>query len=253
MDDFDRYAPFYDRDLDGFADDVQMVEQFALRTGSPILDLGCGTGRLLVPLARQGYELTGVDISGAMLDLARDRLARVRLGKQVRLVQQDMRQLDLGQTYRLVVCALSSFAHLLTPEDQQAALTRVREHLDPGGLLVLDMFNPDLPGMVSAEDQVVLDKSWTDPDTGRLVLKFVTRHVNWTTQVQQVTFILDEMDRQGSVRRTVFPFGMRFLLRAEAELLLQTAGLRLESVYGSYDLAEHAEDSPNLILVASRP
>jgi SAM-dependent methyltransferase len=253
VDDFDRYAPFYDRDLDGFADDVQMVEQFALRTGSPILDLGCGTGRLLVPLAREGYQLTGVDISAAMLDVARGNLATAGVGEQVCLVQQDMRHLDLGQTYRLIVCALSSFAHLLTQEDQRTALTRVREHLCPGGLLVLDMFNPDLPGTGAAEGQVVLDKSWTDPDSGRLVLKFVTRQVNWATQVQQVTFILDEMDGQGGVRRTVFPFGMRFLYRAEAELMLQSAGLRLESVYGSYDLAEHAQDSPNLILVASRP
>jgi hypothetical protein len=106
---------------------------------------------------------------------------------------------------------------------------------------------------VAAEGQVVLHKAWTDPETGHHVLKFVARQVDWATQVQQVTFLVDEMDGEGGVRRTVFPFGMRFLFRAEAELLLQAAGLELEGVYGSYDLDEYAGDSPNLILVARRP
>ncbi len=253
MDEFDRYARFYDLDVGGFDQDLYMVEQFARRTGGPILDLACGTGRLLALLARLGYELTGVDISAAMLDAAQRRLAAENLLDRVRLVQQDMRRLDLGQTYRLVLCALSSFAHLLTQEDQLAALRRVREHLVPGGLLVVDMFNPDLPALVGAEGQVVLHRTWTDPETGRLALKFVTRRVDWASQVQQVTFVVDEVDGRGGVQRTVFPFGMRFLFRQEAELLLRAAGLELDAAYGSYDLDDYADDSPNLILVARRP
>jgi SAM-dependent methyltransferase len=253
MDDFDQYARFYDLDAGTFADDLPMWEHFALRTGSPLLDLACGTGRLLIPLARQGYQITGIDVSGAMLDLAREKLAVEGLEDRARLVQQDMRHLHLGHRFRLALCALSSFAHVLAQEEQVEVLRRVRDHLVPGGLLVLDMFNPDLPGMLSSEGQVVLHKTWSDLGTGRRVLKFVARQVDWATQIQRVTFILDEIDDAGGVSRSVFPFGMRFLFRAEAELLVRAAGLELEAVYGSYDLDEYAEDSPVLILVARRP
>ena len=131
MDPFGIYACFYDLDLGQVDDDLLMIQQFARRCGSPVLELACGTGRVLLPLARQGHQVTGVDISPQMLDMARRKVAAENLGDRITLVHQDMRELDLDTKFNLAFIAISSFSHLLTTDDQLAALARIRQHLNP--------------------------------------------------------------------------------------------------------------------------
>ncbi|MGC9333632.1 MAG: class I SAM-dependent DNA methyltransferase [Anaerolineae bacterium] len=252
-DPYGAYARFYDLDMGGVDEDLFMIRQFAARSGSPILELACGTGRVLLPLAREGYDVTGVDISPAMLELAGQKIAVAGLGAQVDLVAQDMRYLDLGVQFNMVLIALSSFSHLLTMDEQLSTLERVYEHLNPGGLLVLDLFNPDLQRLLDFRGQVILDKVITDPASGRPVLKFRTETVDLAQQVIDVTYIVDEVNEQGHVQRTLFPFLMRYLFRHELELLLRYAGFELEAIYGSYALDEFGEDSENMVAVARRP
>ena len=101
MDPFGIYACFYDLDLGQVDDDLLMIQQFARRCGSPVLELACGTGRVLLPLARQGHQVTGVDISPQMLDMARRKVAAENLGDRITLVHQDMRELDLDTKFNL--------------------------------------------------------------------------------------------------------------------------------------------------------
>ena len=169
IDNFDIYARFYDPDLGDLDTDIQMYEQFAARCDSPILELGCGTGRVLIPLARQGYRITGVDASAAMLERARGKVAEENLSERVTLVEQEMRKLELEERFNLVFAALNSFAHLHTTDDQLAALARIQRHLNPGGLLVLDMFNPDMGRLLEPRGQVALAKVITDPGTGQRI------------------------------------------------------------------------------------
>jgi SAM-dependent methyltransferase len=253
MSQFDAYARFYDLDLEGFDDDVLMVGEFAARCGSPILELACGTGRLLLPLASQGYRLTGVDVSPAMLERARHKLAAAGLSDHVVLVEQDMRELALDRRFNLAFAAVSSFQHLLTLDDQLATLARVRQHLAPGGILLVDLFQPDISRLLEPPGRVTLEKVMVDPDTGRQVAKFHTQQVDLAQQLIRVTYIVDEMDGEGGLRRTLFPYSWRFLFRGELELLLRHAGFEVEAVYGSYDLDEHTADSERLIAVARRP
>jgi SAM-dependent methyltransferase len=253
LDLFGAYARFYDLDCADLDDDVPMILQFALRCGSPILELGCGTGRLLMPLAKAGYKVTGVDVSVAMLSLARSRLLAQRLDSRIALVHQDMRELALGERFSLAFLALNSFMHLSTTEDQLAALGRIREHLRPGGLLLLDLFNPDLGRLLESRGQVMLDKIMPDPDTGHQLMKFRTQTVDLERQILQITHIVDDVDGEGNVRRMSFPFTLRYLYRVELELLLHHAGLELEAIYGSYDLDEFSSESDKMIVVARQP
>jgi SAM-dependent methyltransferase len=252
-DPFAAYAGFYDRDYAGVDDDLFMIRQFAARCGSPILELACGTGRVLLPLARDGYRLVGVDVSPAMLEVARHRVARERLEGRVTLLEQDMRALNLDRSFALTVIALNSFCHLLSTDDQLAALASVHQHLAPGGLLLLDLFNPDLGHLLDARNQITLDKTWTEPDSGRRVMKMCSQSVDLSEQVIHVTLLLDEIDGQGQVQRTIFPFDMRYLFRHELELLLRHAGFEVEAIYGSYDLDEFHAGSERMIAVARRP
>jgi SAM-dependent methyltransferase len=253
MDAYGAYARFYDLDFGDGQDDLLMIEQFAARCDSPILELGCGTGRLLVPLARKGYDVTGVDVSEAMLGRAQRKVMAEGLDGRVTLVQQDVQELALEGTFTLAFCVLNSFMHLLTTDDQLTALSRIRQHLQPGGLLVLDLFNPDLARLLEARGQVSLDKAMVNPDTGNRLMRFGTQTVDLAAQTLHVTFIVDEVDGEGGVQRTVFPFSIRYLFRSELELLLRHAGFEVEAIYGSRDLDEFAGDSERLIAVARRP
>lgn len=253
MDQFDLYARFYDLDLGGFDADLLMVQEFAARCGSPVLELACGTGRVLLPLARQGYQVTGVDISSAMLELARHKVADEGLADRITLVEGDMREFALDGRFNLAFVTVNSFMHLLTTDDQLAALACIRQHLNPGGLLLVDLFNPDLALLLEARGQVLMDKTVTDPETGHRLVRFHTRTVDLGQQTQYVTYIVDELDGDAQVRRTLFPFSMRYLFRYELELLLRHAGYRVEAVYGSYDLDEFSGDSERMIAVARNP
>jgi SAM-dependent methyltransferase len=253
MDQFDLYARFYDLDLGGFDADLLMVQQFSARCGSPVLELACGTGRVLLPLARQGYQVSGVDISPAMLEVARHKVAAEGLADRVTLVEGDMRDFALDGRFNLAFVAVNSFMHLLTTDDQLAALACIRRHLNPGGLLLVDLFNPDLGSLLDAQGQVLMDKTMTDPETGHRLVRFHTRTVDLGQQTQHVTYIVDEMDDDGQVRRTLFPFSMRYLFRYELELLLRHAGFTVEAVYGSYDLDGFSGDSDRMIAVARNP
>jgi SAM-dependent methyltransferase len=253
MDQFDLYARFYDLDLGDFDADLLMIQQFAARCGSPVLELACGTGRVLLPLARQGYRVTGVDISSAMLEVARHKVAAEGLADRITLVEGDMREFALDGRFNLAFVAVNSFMHLLNTDDQLAALACIRRHLNPGGLLLVDLFNPDLGSLLDARGQVLMDKTITDPETGHRLVRFHARTVDLGQQTQHVTFIVDELGGDAHVRRTLFPFSMRYLFRHELELLLRHAGFTVESVYGSYNLDEFSGDSERMIAVALNP
>ena len=250
VDDYDLYARFYDIDYSQADADLLMIEQLAACCGSPILELACGTGRVLLPLARQGYQITGVDISPAMLAVTKLKITAEGLDEQVTLVEQDMRYLTLDRRFNLALVAVNSFMHLLTPEDQLAALIRIRQHLEPGGRLLLDLFNPDMGRLLDFRGQVTLEKVMIDPDSGNRLMKFRSEKADLAQQTISVSFMIDEIEAQGTVRRTLFPFTIRYLFRGELEHLLQRAGFAVEAIYGSYDMDDFDADSDKMIAVA---
>lgn len=252
MTEFDRLARFYDAEYDGFHADLAMYLGFAERVGSPILDLGCGTGRVLIRLAQAGFQVTGLDVSGAMLELARRKVAAQGLEQYVHLVQADMRDFALDQQFHMALCAINSFMHLETQIDQLVALRCWRRHLRPGGLLILDLFPPNPELLADEHGCLIVQRTWTEPDTGITVIKQYTRHVDLAEQVVHVQFLFDEVLPDGTWRRTLVPFAMRYLGRFEAELLLEKAGYAVEAIYGSWELDPFESDSDRMILVARR-
>jgi SAM-dependent methyltransferase len=251
MNEFDAFVRFYDADYAAVTDDLPFYQELARRCGGPILEAMCGSGRLLEPLARAGYQLAGIDISARMIGAARDRLAAAGLLDQVQLLEGDIRDVAPRGPFGLAIVALNSFMHLTTTKAQLAALIRIREALRPGGLLALDLFNPDLRALASHNGELVLDRTFALAD-GTPVQKFVAQQTDTAAQLNHVTFIYDELDAQGYVRRNVLPFTMRWLYRYELEHLLARASLELEAVYGSYELDEYSTESPLMLAVARR-
>lgn len=251
MSEFDAFARFYDADYGSFLDDLPFYRALARRTGGPAIELMCGSGRLLAPLAKEGVAITGIDISPELLTTARRKLEALGLGKKVTLEIGDVRQPLPGGPYNLAFVAINSFMHLGSSDDQLAALASVAQALDTGGVLALDLFNPDPRELLRQNGELVLDKRFVMED-GTPVQKFVAQSVDMAEQISHVTFIYDELV-DGFVRRTTLPFDMRWLYRFELEHLLARCGLELEALYGSYELDDYDQSSPLMLAVAVKP
>lgn len=247
-----RIARFFDAEYADYMEDLPALQAYAQRTDGPLLELGCGTGRLLIPLARAGYAVTGVDLSPEMLAIARAKQVAADLEERVALIEGDYATAPLGGPYRLAFCVMNTFLHLITIEDQVAALRHWRQHLAPRGLLVLDLFHPDHRQLAELDGRLVWDKTWRDPASGATVMKFVTCTGDPARQILHVTMIYDETTPDGALRRTVGSYDIHTMGRYEAELLLERAGYVLEAVYGGWDLSPFEGNCDRLILVARR-
>lgn len=247
---FDRLARYYDWEHDDYDADIPLYLDFARRTGGPVLEVACGTGRLMVPLLEQGLRVVGVDNSGPMLERARQVIGRAGLASRATLHEADVRQLDLRERFRLAILGLDSFGLLPTIDDQVDALVRIRRHLEPDGLLVLDLSNGNGRG-AEPPDELVLQHAGTDPETGRPLSKWTARGTDHAEQVDSYTYFYDEIQVDGSVRRSTTTLNLRYFGRFELELLLERAGFASEAFYGSYDLAPFAMGCERLIAVAT--
>jgi SAM-dependent methyltransferase len=222
------------------------------RTGGPVLEIGCGTGRVLLPLAKAGTRLTGLDVSPEMLARARTKLAAAGVADRVKLVQGDVREMALDERFRLTYIALNTFMHLTTPIGQAQALRRIHAHLVSGGLLVLDLFNPHPDLLDDADGRLVHDFTRPGPSEGALSTRFHSQRVDPSRQILEITFFYDEQAADGTLRRTTAPFELYYFTRREVELLLESCGFAVENVYGSYELDAYWSGSPKLMVVARR-
>src|SRR6266849_1876222 len=247
--DYDLIAPFYDIEHSRFDEDIDLYMNFAELRGGPLLELACGSGRLLLPLADAGYEVTGVDTSASMLALARLALETEGVAARCELVQQDMCALQLDKKFHMAFIALGSFGHICARKAQQQALAAIRAHLSAGGTFILDISNEDARYMEGMSGQMLHQGTWR-LDDGSMVTHFVSPASSTTTHLLDLTHFYD-IHRQGeAVRRTITQTRLYLFERNEAELLLEQAGFSVKNVYGNYDLSQYEHDSPRMIFVA---
>jgi SAM-dependent methyltransferase len=245
---FDTFPRLYDWEHDTYLADVDLHVAIARRFGGPVLELAAGTGRLLVPLLQAGFDVTGVDSSGPMLDRARARLAD--LGLSATLVEQRLEALDLEPRYRTILLGLDSFGLLLRRNDQLQALRAIRGHLTHDGRLLLDVANGNLRGSAEPAEEFVHDLTQPDPETGRPITKFVLRRPRPADQLDDLLFFYDEQDERGYLRRTTIELKLRWFTYNELELLLQQTGWKIEESYGGYDFEPYGSTSERLIVIA---
>jgi SAM-dependent methyltransferase len=246
---FDRFARLYDWEHDQYLEDVDVHIGFARRFGGPVLELACGTGRLLGPLSQAGFACTGVDSSPAMLERARLRVERIP-GAQVTLVEQRLETLDLGGQFRTIILGLDSFGLLLKRDDQVRALKAARTHATHDGRLILDVANGNLRGSVEPPEELLHDMTRADPESGRPITKFVLRRARPADQLDELMFFYDEQDERGYLRRSSVELRLRWFTRFELELLVQSAGWQVDELYGNYDLEPYGPNSDRLLIVA---
>jgi SAM-dependent methyltransferase len=223
----------YDVVMGGLDFDLDFYLGLARAAKGPVLDVACGTGRILLPALQAGLEVDGLDLSAAMLATLRTK-AQAR-GLAPRLWQSNMASFQLGRPYALVMVPFNAFVHNLTTDDQLAALRCCRQHLLPGGLLVFDTFFPGPAVINSAENTPVLELETSHPETGLPVRMFDTRRFDRVEQLQHSLMELVLLDAAGNVavthrsRTTI-----RWIYKYEMELLLRLAGFERWRISGDF-------------------
>jgi SAM-dependent methyltransferase len=251
-------SELYDLEHDDFDADIELLLNFAEVVGDPILELGCGSGRLMIPLAEAGFRVTGLDNSRPMLERAEAAVLTAGVEDRVTLFDGDMREADTapGGPFGLVIFSLNSLMHLTTIEDQRAALTAARTALDPRGQLIIDTLNPSVEQVRHLLDGPHHEGWWELPD-GSIIDKWSHRKPSATPQVIDTLLWYDRTWPDGHVTRTRSAFPLRYVHPSELALMLELAGFVEPMFYGSYDLDPFDPESDRLLVTAevtpSRP
>lgn len=245
---YDAFARVYDLQHSTHADDLPFYLALArqMPADQAVLELGCGTGRVMAPLLQAGRRITGVDESAEMLALAR---AHFGTNPQAELLQADARAFKSEARFGLALIALNTFLHNLTRDDQLATLRSARAHLVEGGHLAVDLPPNDELAFQPDDGVEQLEATLIDPQTHSRISKWVASRVYWATQEQELTYRIQE-ERDGQTQQQVVAFRLRHVFRHEMELLLLQAGFAAPRWFGDYQMHPYVDDSPRMICVA---
>jgi SAM-dependent methyltransferase len=256
VDPYSLMARFYDADYEaaGRVEDVAFYSSLAREVGEPVLEMGCGSGRNLLPIARSGIAIHGIDSSPAMLRALKTRVSAEpsQVRRRVHLTQGDIRTTRIGNRFGLVTAPFRVAQHLLDLADRRAWLRNVARHLKPSGLFCFDVLRPDpdlqfgphegagvIERAVPGTNQVVVRSVSTRPrdDSGTL-------EVNYTWQIRSVGgAALEE-------RRTTLKFHL--YTRPELEVLLDEEGFQVHAYWGSFGREPFGADSTDHVILCRR-
>jgi SAM-dependent methyltransferase len=246
-----RLAQLYD--LFPFDADLSLYLELAQQQGRRVLEVACGSGRVLVPLARAGYDVVGIDISPHMLELAGRKLPTATTAE---LIQADMRRFRLARRdFDLAILAVKSFAYLTETQEQLDCLGSIEQHLRPGGLFAIDLLHARPEWLAAPRGSLRDDLLEHVPGQGITVWRAESVvSTDLARQVRIIRSIYETIDDSGRVldkRFVEFPY--RWTHRMEAEHLLHRAGFDLEAVYGGYQREPFTSDSASMVLLARKP
>jgi len=223
---------------------IAFYRRLVSRYGEPVLELGCGTGRLLIPLAEDGTAITGLDLAPGMLDLARKKAASRSL--DISVSTGDIRDFDLGKKFKLILLAANTMMHLVKRDEVEGCLRSVLQHLVEGGRFVVEVYNPSLSLLLSSPGTRAPVADYVDPQSGARVV--VTSEVSYdaATQVNHVTYHY----LHGLIGpETKLHFDMRQFFPQELDALLTHAGFAIEEKFGDRDETPFTSSSPRQLVV----
>lgn len=248
------YARLYDASVPDWPGEVDFYLELARHAkdqDQAVLEVACGTGRVGLRLAQAGAQVTGVDISAPMLEIARMK----NHATNVSWVEGDMRDFDLNQQFGLAIIPGHSFQFMLTPYDQLRCLENVKRHLTPDGRLVVHLDHQDmdwLGSLVSGKGGVFDDKGIVlEPQSGariRTCQAWSYRRVDQTARSEVIREQLDDQDQVLQTWRTATD--LHCVFRFEMAHLFRAAGFEMEALYGDFFRNELSEDSSEMIWLA---
>ncbi len=236
----------YDLENQDFEPDGPFILAYAQKLGGAVLELGCGTGRVTIPLAENGVEIVGLDVVPGMIERARQKSG----GWPIEWIVADVRTFQLGRKFRLIFESGSVFHHMLTRQDQEAYLARVREHLEDHGRLVLSLFFPHPQRLTNTETE----EGWFTaqrPDGQEIRVSGIDKY-DELRQIRTETAYRRWADANGQEILRVAPLSLRYVFPQEMEALLHYNGFEIVELYGDLDLNPVTNESSDLLYVCRK-
>lgn len=237
-------AEFYDLEFATRTTEIPFFRSLAAQAQGPVLEVACGTGRITFPIAHDGVDITGLDISRPMLERAK--LRSTQEGLPIEWIEQDCRSMKLDRQFGLIFSATNAMQHLLDVESACAFLQAARRALLPGGELVLDLFNPDLAKLLRPGNDRYLHKTLTAADGTPIRVEAASHYI---PDKQILHFDLHYL-KNGSEILTK-GVNMRVFFPQEILALCHLNGLIVQKLYGSYDREDFHAHSPKQILICT--
>ncbi len=252
-------AALYDLDSrQKTVDDVKFYTSQCTDPPGAVLELCCGTGRVAIPLAQQGLEVTGLDISPTMLHVFQEKLAQLNadVRDRIQIVKGDMTQFDLGKKFRYIIIPFSSFQGLTEDADIRSCLACIHRHLEAEGQFIVHTFRPRM--VLSADNWVTTEETTTietrDAD-GQLQFRRtgLNKSIDTDTQLMYSDSIFYTYDEQGrETQRLVEHLRLRYYYQDQLEQLMEESGFVVREVYGYYDRSPVTDASTEMILVCGK-
>lgn len=235
--DYDVISKYYDGAYNVKADlvDLPFYLQLGERFGGPVLEVACGTGRVLLELARRGLDVWGVDYAPGQLAVLQEKLAREPedVRRRVNLCHGDMRDFSLGRTFPLVLMPFRALQHMYTVDEQVAALTAVKRHLAPGGVFAFDVFYPLHEYLFAPHEDETQDSEWAED--GLTIRRFYRwRRVDKLRQYFDAEFIFRVYRGEELVKEERAPLKMCWYTYPHLQLLFKHCGLSIVEEYGGF-------------------
>jgi len=252
----DQASPFDDGELydilfQDFPYAIDFYVGLAREAKGPVLDIACGTGRILLPCLQAGADVDGLDLSEAMLNTLRQKAAALHLAPN--LYRADMSDFRLPRRYALIMITFNAFIHNLTQDIQLRCLELCRQHLAPGGVLAFDTFFPALGIVGASENTRALELETRHPQTGLPLRLYDTRSFNRVEQIQRSLNEVEIVDSEGNVQ-TIHrcEFSTRWIYKAEMALLLRVAGFARWEICGDFNRRPLTQETDAMIVLAWR-
>jgi len=240
-------AKFYD--LFGSKNDLEFYRELALQSGKKALELGVGTGRVAISLAKAGMMVVGIDNSVHMLRVAREKLAKETeaVKRRVILKRGDMKKFELKQSFPFIYIPASTFDHNITVEEQNRTLNCIYKHLEKNGTFAFDLeqITPDKP-----QSSWWIDRK--EIDDGRMVVRSIFTRRNMTKRTCSLDLFYD-VYKNGKLLERYHEYGeVAIIFKDQITKLLEENGFEVESIYGDFDKSKYQNDSPRMVLVTRK-
>ena len=244
------YSEFYDLYVGDRLVDLPFYLDYARSAQTPVIEIGAGSGRLTLPLARAGVRMVAVDVSTSMLAILKSRLADESsdVRRRVEVVEADASELNLGIRSDLIMVPYFTFNYFLTAYVQELALQRFHDHLSPQGCLLVDLFIP-LRRIESRSTEPVLIVDKVDPTTGNRVCGWETYSIDEESQMEHRTHSFEVIPPDGPVRKSRYTVQRRHFFPPEAEKLFSDNGFSVDDVSTGYERERPGPRSEQLMYV----
>ena len=244
-------ARYYDAETGDKTDDLALYSRLARGRRGEILDVGCGTGRVLLHLAKKGHKVCGIEDDPAMLQRLDEKLRHQRdLSDKITVIRGDAQTHAFDRQFSLILLSYNALMHFAEQESQLALLGNLRECLADGGLLVIDLPNAALAYADENTDSITWERNFIDPDSGHLVMLQSVSWLERAAQILTVDWIYDEIDGDGVVRRLIANHRLRYFFHAELRLLLERCRFQVDAAHGDHEGGDYNDDSERMIVFA---